>query len=72
MPMHLSGSETILAKAMEDMEKNFAATSSVWRDHARDEFEKIHLDEMRESVRNARYAMRNIEELLRQVVKECS
>ena len=71
MPM-LSGSETILAKAAEDMDKKFAATSTVWRDNARDEFEKNHLEEMRNSIRNARYAMRNIEELLRHVVKDCS
>ena len=72
MPMHsTSGAETILAKAMEDMDRKFAATAVVWNDNARDEFEKVHLDEMRNALRNARYAMRNIEELLRQVVKDC-
>jgi len=72
MPVHLSGSEAILAKAMEDMDKAFANTGSAWRDNARDEFEKIHLDEMRNAIRSARYAMRNIDELLRQVSKDCS
>ena len=70
--MHLSGSETILVKALEDMEKRFGETASVWRDRAREDFEAEHLEPLRQSIRSAQHAMRNIEELLRHVARDCS
>ena len=72
MSLHLSGAETILSKAVDDMDKRFASTSTAWRDKARNDFEAEHLDELKESIKKAQHSMRNIEELLRRVVKECS
>jgi hypothetical protein len=72
MSVRPSGNDAILAKALEDMEQRWTSTAGNWRDRARDEFEKKHLDELRNAVVAARHAMNNVEELLRQVVRECS
>ena len=72
MAIHLSGAESILAKALEDFERRFEGTHSAWRDKARNDFEAEHIQPLRDSIRKAQHTMRNVEELLRQVVKECS
>ena len=70
--MRLSDSEAILARALDDMNKKWTATGGVWSDKARDEFERKHVEELRSAVIAARHAMRNIDTLLRQVIRECS
>jgi hypothetical protein len=72
MAVRPSGNDAILAKALETMEQHWLATAGNWRDKARDDFEKNHLNVLRESVVGARHAMNNVEELLRQVIRECS
>jgi len=72
MAVRPSGNDAILAKALEDMEQQWQSTAGAWRDKARDDFEKKHLDELRNAVQAARHAMNNIEEMLRQVIRECS
>jgi hypothetical protein len=67
-----SGSEGILAKALDDLEKKWAITADGWRDKAREDFDLEHLEEMRRVVKMARSAMRNVDELISQVSKECS
>ena len=67
-----SGNDSMLARAMEDLEKKWNITADGWRDKAREDFETEHLEEMRKAVRMARSAMRNVDELIAQVARECS
>jgi hypothetical protein len=72
MPMGIGDNEGQLANAIQQLNQRWDASSMSWRDKARDDFEKEHLEEMRRSVKAAQSAMRNVTELLRQVIRECS
>ncbi len=70
--LRMAGNESMLAKALEDLEKKWAITADGWRDQAREEFDLQYLEQMRHAVRTARSAIRNVDELMAQVVRECS
>jgi hypothetical protein len=70
--MRTSGSKEILAGALNDLNKKWQNTGSAWRDKARSEFEKDYLDEIQMTVKNSQAAMAAIDELLRQVMRDCS
>lgn len=70
--MRTSGNEAMLAQALDELEKKWRITADGWRDQAREQFDVEHLEEMRRAVRTARSAVRNVDELIAQVVKECS
>jgi hypothetical protein len=72
MSIRLSDSETLLMKALDDLDKKWHSTAGGWNDKARDGFNKEHLEPLRHSVMNAQRGMRNVTELLRKVVKDCS
>ena len=69
--VRLSGCEEILAGALSDLDKKWQATAEGWRDKARAEFEKEHLEELQATVKKAQHAMAAMDELLRQVMREC-
>lgn len=71
MAANLSDSESLLKKAMTDLDKAWHATGESWKDNARVEFEREHLDELRISSEGAYRAMANLEHLLRSVIREC-
>ena len=69
--MRTSGSKEILAGALNDLIKKWQSTGSSWRDKARDEFEKDYLEEIQTTVKNTQAALVAMDELLRQVQREC-
>jgi hypothetical protein len=46
-------------------------TGSLWRDKARDDFERKHLEELFGAVKAARHAMKAVDNLLRQAIQDC-
>jgi len=70
--MGIGDNEGLLASAIDQLNKSWDGTSMAWQDKARTDFEKEHLEELRHSVKIAQMGMRNINELLRQVIRECS
>lgn len=65
-------SEALAGQAMEDFNKKWQSTAGEWNDAAREQFEKEYVEEMRRSIKAAQRGMRNICDLLRQAMKECS
>jgi hypothetical protein len=72
MGHHLSDSESLLKKAKADLEKHWMFAGAAWNDKARENFEKEHLEELHLAVTNAQHGMRNIDQLLRKVMRDCS
>jgi hypothetical protein len=72
MGYSLSGSEAILAKYLAELDGQWSGTAAVWQDKAREDFEKEFLDELRRAANDARHGMRHIDQLLQQVIHECS
>jgi len=72
MSVSLSDSETTLGRALDDLGKKWQGTADAWRDRARDDFEKEYLEELTMSVKKAQQAMRTINLLLHEVIRECS
>ena len=72
MSMSLSDSEALLKKAIGDLDKYWLATAAHWSDAAREGFEKEHLEDMRVSGVNASRAMREIDQVLRDAIRQCS
>lgn len=61
----------ILGAAMKDLRERWERSSMSWRDRARTEFEKDFIEQLVPTVRAASNAVQQIEELLRQVYREC-
>ena len=72
MAMSLSDSEALLKKAIGDLDKRWLATAEHWNDQARAGFEKEHLEDLRLAAVNASRAMREIDQLLRDAIRQCS
>ena len=71
MAYSLSDSESMLRKALEDLNREWSNTSNHWKDKAREDFEKEHLEPIRVAAENAARAMRNLDGLLRTVYRDC-
>ena len=71
MAYSLSDSQSLLKKAVKDIEAQWAHAGSAWNDKAREEFEKQYLEELRVAALNAGHGMNNIDQLLRRVLNEC-
>lgn len=65
------GNGAILTNALKDLLTHWEQAGSSWRDSARTDFEKDCLEDLAPMVRSASNAVQQIEELLRQVLKEC-
>ncbi len=65
------GNGAILTSALKDLLTHWEHAGSSWRDRARADFEKDCLEDLAPAVRTASNAVQQIEELLRQVLKEC-
>ena len=66
------GNGAVLINAIRDLLAHWERTASSWKDQARTGFEKEYIDELVPAVRSASNAVQQIEELLRQVYRECS
>lgn len=67
----LSDSESILKKAMTELELHWQNTGAHWNDNARVEFEKEHIETILLAAENARRAMRNVDLVCREAVRDC-
>jgi hypothetical protein len=72
MACGMADNEGLLASAVDQLNKHWDSAGMSWHDKAREDFEQEHLEEMRRAVKVAQMGMRNIHELLRQVIRECS
>ena len=66
------GNGPILFGALKELNTYWDSTAAVWKDAAREKFEKEILRDLMEAVRGASNTMDQIEVLLRQVRRECS
>ena len=64
--------EIILAAAIKDLRRDWAATADGWRDVARQEFEEEYLERLLSAAKAAAGAMSEISRLMDQAVRECS
>jgi hypothetical protein len=72
MGIGLGDNEAVLAQALQEVQSKWETTGSVWRDKAREDFEKRYLGDMVMSGRAALRSMRAVRELLMDAVRECS
>jgi hypothetical protein len=68
----ISHTEAVLTGVLNDLLRNWQIASTDWRDHAREEFEKIFIEEFVSAGRAAVRSMTEQTLLLRRVVRECS
>jgi hypothetical protein len=66
----IGGDDGLIELALQDLERAFAAAGERWRDQSRDHFAKDHLDPLRQRAKDAMRTMREIEALLRDVVRQ--
>ncbi len=71
MSASLSDSQSLLKKALKDLDSRWMHTASEWNDKAREEFDKQHLEPLRIAVMNAGHSMNNIDMVLRKVISDC-
>jgi hypothetical protein len=71
MLIRVDDNEALLARASQDMNAKWENTASVWRDKARDDFDRKHLEELRQAVHAARQAMKAVDAILRQAIQDC-
>jgi uncharacterized protein with NAD-binding domain and iron-sulfur cluster len=71
MAVHPTGNEAILARALDDLNRQWEATAFYWRDKARDEFERTYLQDLRTAVLGAQRAISAIGRILEQAISEC-
>jgi hypothetical protein len=69
---NFSGDEALIEKTIKDLHAAWAATADGWRDQARPDFEREHLDEIEARLREAGRAMLQIQTILREAVTACS
>jgi predicted acylesterase/phospholipase RssA len=72
MLIALGDNEAILIQATRQLDEKWQNTASAWRDKARDDFDRKHLEELLAGAKAAQRAMRAVGDLLRQAVAECS
>ena len=66
------GNDAILSKALHDLMVYWESTETVWRDKARADFERDHIESLVPAVRAATNAIQDVENALRRIRKECS
>ncbi|HOX07425.1 MAG TPA: hypothetical protein PK280_13565 [Planctomycetota bacterium] len=68
----ISHNEIIIASAVKDLQRDWAATAEGWHDSAREEFEEEYIRRLVAAARTAEGAMGEISRLMEQAVRECS
>ncbi len=66
------GNDAVLMGALKELNSYWERTASVWKDSARERFERDCLRDLADAVRSASNAVGQIEALLRQIRKECT
>lgn len=65
------GNDAVLGQGLKDLLTHWERAGSSWKDAARRDFDKDYIQELAYACRSACSAIQQIEELLRQVRKEC-
>lgn len=71
MLIRIDDNEALLARSSQDLQAKWENTSALWRDKARDDFERKHMEELLNAVMAARHAMKAVDQLLRQAIHDC-
>ncbi len=66
------GNGAVLLGALKDLNTSWERTAAVWKDAARERFERDYLQDLAEAVRTASNAISQIEVILRQMRSECA
>jgi hypothetical protein len=66
----IGGDDGLVELAVQDLERAYALTGERWRDQSREDFAHDHLDQLRLRAKDALRTMREIEALLRDVVRQ--
>ena len=64
--------ETVITKALHELETSWVITSAQWNDKARTDFDKNFIEPLLPQVKRAADAMAQISRLLRKAVNKCS
>lgn len=72
MGVGLSDNEAILSQALRDLNEKWQNAAASWRDKAKDDFERKHLEELVSAGKAALNSMRAVDNVLRQAIQECS
>ena len=68
----VNGDDGLLEKALADLRGAWAATAETWRDQARADFEREHLEEIEQRTRQAVRAIRQMDTLMREAMRQCT
>jgi hypothetical protein len=66
------GNDAVLLGALKELNSYWERTAAVWKDAARERFERDCLQDLVEAVRTASNAISQIEVILRQIRRECA
>jgi len=66
----IGGEEGLIEQALRDLEIAFASSGELWRDQSREGFVIDHLDPLRQRAKDAVRTIREIEAILRDVVRQ--
>lgn len=68
----LTCDDALLEKAVKELRAAWDDTSETWRDQARTDFANDHLDPLEARARQAAGAIRRMDTLLREAVRQCT
>lgn len=68
----LTCDDALLEKAVKEIRAAWDATADTWRDQARSDFATDHLDPLEARARAAAGAVRRMDTLLREAVRQCT
>ncbi len=66
-----TGDDALLAEALRRLRQDWADTAARWRDRARDDFARDHLDGIEQRTRTATRAMTQIDLLISEARRQC-
>ena len=69
---NVSGDDALLDKALRELSQAWSATSDGWRDQARTTFAETHLQEIEKRARLGARAIKQLEALLSEAMRQCS
>lgn len=65
------GDDALIAEALRRLGQAWSATADGWRDQAREEFARLHLDGIEQRAREAARAIKRVETLIAEVDRQC-
>ncbi len=68
----LSNADALIEKAVKDLDHAWDASAETWRDQARTDFATLHLEPLEARARQAAGAIRRMDTLLREAIRQCT